>query len=152
MRWRAVLTAGVALGLMLLALEGCGRNRVKTPAPASSPLGSVEGLATYYGPGFHGRRTASGIVFNENHLVAAHPRYPFGTVVRVTNLENGRAVVVRIVDRGPVKRQQRNGVIIDVSTGAARQLRMVEDGVVKVRLDILTWGESVDPDRGADRR
>jgi rare lipoprotein A len=151
MQWRAVCTAGLALALLLLALEGCGRNRVVTPAPASNPLGSVEGLATFYGPGFHGQRTASGSVFNQNHLVAAHPRYPFGTVVRVTNLENGRAVVVRIVDRGPVKRQQRNGVIIDVSAGAARQLRMVEDGVVKVRLDILAWGEAVDDNR-ADRR
>jgi rare lipoprotein A len=142
MRLIGAIVAVAALGLAFLTSEGCARGRASAPASTPSPLASAEGLATYYGPGFHGQRTASGSVFNQNQLVAAHPRYPFGTVVRVTNLENGRAVVVRIVDRGPVKRQQRNGVIIDVSKGAARRLQMVEDGVVKVRLDILDWGKS----------
>jgi rare lipoprotein A len=133
--------AVVALALAFSAGEACG-GRAPDRSASAVPvrLASAEGLATYYGPGFHGELTASGTVFNQNHLVAAHPLYPFGTLVRVTNLENGRAVTVRIVDRGPVKRRQRDGVIIDLSTGAARRLRMVQDGIVKVRLDVLQWG------------
>lgn len=144
MRRQSIIVV-LALGFLVGALEACAKARSGGSATAvaapSRSLASVQGLATYYGPGFHGELTASGTVFNQNHLVAAHPRYPFGTVVRVTNLENGRAVVVRVVDRGPVRRQQRNGVIIDLSKGAARRLRMIQDGVVKVRVDVLEWGE-----------
>ena len=136
-------SAAAVLVLTVLAVGACGPPRpAGTAGSAPAVLASVKGLASYYGPGLHGQRTASGSVFNQHQLVAAHPRYPFGTIVRVTNLENDRVVVVRIVDRGPVKRQQRKGVIIDLSAGAARRLRMVRDGVVKVRLDVLGWGEA----------
>lgn len=131
----------VALAPAFVVAEACGgRAPARSASAVPARLASVEGLASYYGPGFHGELTASGTIFNQNHLVAAHPRYPFGTLVRVTNLENGRAVTVRIVDRGPVKRRQRDGVIIDLSKGAARRLRMVQDGIVKVRVDVLRWG------------
>jgi rare lipoprotein A len=95
------------------------------------------GKATYYGGKFHGRRTASGERFDKNAMVAAHPSLPFGTVVRVTNVKNGRSTSVRIVDRGPAKRIQRRGIIIDLSHGAARQLGFVAQGRTPVRLDVL---------------
>ena len=97
-----------------------------------------KGRATYYGHGWHGKRTASGVRFNKNALVAAHPSLPFGTVVKVTNLSNGRVVPVRIVDRGPSRRvQRRKGVIIDVSQESARQLGFVNRGITPVELAVL---------------
>jgi rare lipoprotein A len=98
------------------------------------------GLATYYGERFHGRATASGEIFDMNDMVAAHPSYPAGTVARVTNLENGRDVEVRIIDRGPTRQHQRRGVIIDVSKGAAEELDFIEDGRVRVRVEVLEGG------------
>jgi rare lipoprotein A len=99
------------------------------------------GLATFYGGRFHGRETASGETFDRTDMVAAHRRYPFGTVVRVTNLTNGQAVRVRIIDRGPFGANRTKGAIIDVSSGAARRLDMIEDGVVRVRIEVLAWGD-----------
>jgi rare lipoprotein A len=99
------------------------------------------GLASYYGGRFHGRETASGEIFNRHEMVAAHRRYPFGTVVRVTNLENGRKVRVRITDRGPYGANRRKGTIIDLSVGAARRLDMLEDGITRVRVEVLEWGD-----------
>lgn len=93
----------------------------------------VSGMASWYGPGFHGRRSASGERYNQNELTAAHRSLPFGTSVQVTNLNNGRSVVVRINDRGPYAR----GRVIDLSAAAARVLGMVQTGVAPVRLDIL---------------
>ena len=91
------------------------------------------GRASWYGPGFHGRRTANGEIFNSNAMTAAHRSLPFGTRVRVTNVRNGRSVIVRINDRGPFI----GGRIIDVSAGAARRLNMISSGVAPVRLEIL---------------
>jgi rare lipoprotein A len=99
-----------------------------------------EGLASYYWRGLDGRTTASGEPFDADAMVAAHPRLPFDTRVRVTNLENGRTTTVRIVDRGPVKRIQREGVIIDLSPAAAKVLGFVKDGRTKVRVEILELG------------
>ena len=95
------------------------------------------GLASYYGPGFQGEETASGEIFNKREMVAAHRTLPLGTVVRVTNLENGRRVVVRIIDRGPYGRNFRKGTIIDVSEGVARRLQFIDDGLVRVKLEVL---------------
>jgi rare lipoprotein A len=89
--------------------------------------------ASYYGPGFNGRQTASGHVFQQGELTAAHRSWRFGTKVRVTNLRNGRAVVVTITDRGPYVR----GRGLDLSAGAARALDVTGSGVVPVRLDPL---------------
>ena len=96
---------------VLLILPACAA-RSKPPASAGSRgiLEVREGLASYYGPGFEGKVTASGTRFNMNAMVAAHPSYPFGTVLRVTNVRNGRAVEVRVVDRpqrGPADEQQK---------------------------------------------
>jgi rare lipoprotein A len=86
------------------------------------------GHASWYGPGFHGRRTANGERFNTNELTAAHRSLPFGTRVRVVNLKTGRSVVVRINDRGPFIR----GRIIDLARSAAQQIGM--GGVATVSL------------------
>src|SRR5215207_7783665 len=107
-------------------------------APACTVLpagwtGRQGGLASWYGPGFHGRRTASGAVYTGAALTAAHRSLPFGTLVQVTNLENGRTVVVVVDDRGPFAR----GRVIDLSAAAARRLGMIRAGVVPVRLEVV---------------
>ena len=99
------------------------------------------GLASWYGPGFHGEETASGEIFNQNKLVAAHRTLPLGSVIRVTNLENGRRVTLRVIDRGPYGRNFRNGTIVDVSRGAARRLGFIKDGLVRVRLEVVSVPE-----------
>lgn len=91
------------------------------------------GLASWYGEYHHGLPTASGEVFDMAQLTAAHRTLPLGTRLRVTNLENGRTVWVRVNDRGPYI----DGRVLDLSHEAARVLRMVERGVVPVRLDIV---------------
>ena len=103
-----------------------------------NPTGDVQhGLASYYGPGFHGRATASGRIFDQRQMVAAHRTLPLGTVVRVTNLKNGRTVMLRVIDRGPYGRNVRKGAIIDVSKGAAQRLRFLRDGLVFVRVEVV---------------
>jgi rare lipoprotein A len=97
-----------------------------------------EGFASFYASTLHGRRTASGERYDPNALVAAHPSYPFGTIVRVTNLTNGRAVEVRIVDRGP-NGARRRGTIIDLSRRAAADLRVIGRGRVRVRVEVARW-------------
>jgi rare lipoprotein A len=92
-----------------------------------------QGLASYYGKEFHGRKTANGERFDMNGLTAAHRTLPFGTMVRVTNLSNDKSVTVRINDRGPFV----EGRIIDLAMGAARQIDL--DGVARVRLEIIGY-------------
>ncbi|MBL8251957.1 MAG: septal ring lytic transglycosylase RlpA family protein [Candidatus Competibacter sp.] len=91
------------------------------------------GTASWYGPGFHGRPTASGERFNQNQMTAAHRRLPLGTRVKVTNLQNGRNIEVRINDRGPY----RGGRIIDLSKAAAKRLAMHSSGVARVRVETI---------------
>ena len=110
------------------------------PAVSASPRPVQTGLASWYGPGFHGEETASGEIFDQREMVAAHRTLPLGSVVRVTNVENGRRVVLRVIDRGPYGRNYRKGTIIDVSRGAARRLGFVRDGLVKVRVEVLRLG------------
>jgi len=96
-------------------------------------------MASWYGPGFHGNRSASGEVFNQHSLTAAHRSLPFGTQVRVTNLNNGRAVVVRINDRGPFSR----GRVIDLSAGAAQVIGLTQSGVAPVSLEVMGQVQAV---------
>jgi rare lipoprotein A len=91
------------------------------------------GIASWYGPGFHGKKTANGERFDRNELTAAHRTLQMPSLVRVTNLDNGRSVVVRVNDRGPFKR----GRVIDVSQKAAELLGFQSVGTAKVRLDLL---------------
>ena len=91
------------------------------------------GIASWYGPGFHGNLTANGEVYDMYGISAAHKTLPFGTIVRVVEIETGRSIVVRINDRGPFI----EGRIIDLSKGAAEKLGIVEKGITKVGLRIL---------------
>ncbi len=91
------------------------------------------GKASFYGPQFHGKKTASGEVFNMYDLTAAHKTLPFGTRCRVTNLKNGKTVIVRINDRGPFV----PGRIMDLSYGAAKALDAVADGIIEVKVEVL---------------
>lgn len=105
------------------------------PEPQSQPrvLAVKTGQASWYGPGFYGRRTANGERLRTGTMTAAHPYLPFGTKVRVTNLWNGRSSVVRINDRGPFH----GGRVIDLAHGAASALGLVSSGVAKVKLEVL---------------
>lgn len=94
---------------------------------------AIRGRASWYGPGFHGRPTASGERFNQNAFTAAHPYLAFGTRVRVTNMNNGKSVIVRINDRGPFVA----GRIIDLSKAAARSIGLMRSGVAPVRVNIV---------------
>lgn len=93
----------------------------------------MEGIASWYGEDFHGKKTASGERYNMYDLTAAHRTLPLGSRVRVTNLDNGEEVVVRINDRGPFKK----GRIIDLSYEAARRLDMIDEGTARVKLTLL---------------
>lgn len=102
------------------------------------PLDSTEtGPASYYADRFDGRRTASGEIFLQQECTAAHLHLPFGSVVRVTSMENGREVLVRVNDRGPFT----GGRIIDLSRSAAEELGMITAGVIGVRLEVVRLGE-----------
>ena len=131
----AMLAIGVILAL------GTASAQVLTEIKAESPvLDEQFGGATFYASYFDGRRTASGQKFDGGKAMAAHRSYPFGTVVRVTCLRNGRSVDVVIVDRGPWGKNQRQGAIIDLSRSAAERLGMIRRGKARVKLEVLVWG------------
>ena len=133
------------LAFVLLALVMCASactRRAPAPRPGAGGTRTTEtrvGLASFYGEAFHGKITASGRPFDMNAMVAAHPSYPFGTLLRVTNLNNGRTVQVRVQDRGPAPRPQAEGVIIDLSQRAAELLGFIRQGRARVRLEVLEW-------------
>lgn len=152
--------ASVLAGLCLLLLAACaetqlaahlassadgearGHYKVGNPyqingvwyAPEEDFHYDATGIASWYGPGFHGRRTANGEIFDQNALTAAHPTLQMPSIVRVTNLQNGRSVVVRINDRGPFA----HGRIIDLSRQAAELLGFRAAGITRVRVVVLT--------------
>ncbi len=123
------LPAALAV-LALAVLPGCATVGAR---PASVAAGPRTGIASYYDVGHDGRRTASGARFDARALTAAHRSLPFGTRVRVTNLDNHRSVVVTITDRGPF----RHARIIDVSGAAADALGFRRAGLARVQLDVL---------------
>lgn len=94
---------------------------------------SETGIASWYGPGFHGKRTANGEVYDENGLTAAHKTLPMPSMVRVTNLENGRSIQVRVNDRGPFEA----GRVIDMTRRGAQLLGFIQQGTARVRVDIM---------------
>lgn len=95
-----------------------------------------EGRASWYGPGFHGRKTASGEKFNQKDLTCAHRSLPFGTQLKVVNLNNDQSVIVRVNDRGPFVK----GRIIDLSKSAAREIDLLSTGTAPVRIEKVTSG------------
>ncbi len=106
------------------------------PKHSASRKYTLDGKATWYGPGLNGNKTASGEVFDMYGMTAAHRKLPFGTIVLVTNEENGKSVVVRINDRGPFT----SGRVIDLSYGAAYLVDMIRAGVVECSIDIIRLG------------
>ena len=135
MRLRILTTCALGLAVLLLA-PACAPRRGAATAPrppAKSERALARGMASWYGQKFHGRKTASGERFDMHELTAAHPTLPFGTLVEVRNLDNGRSVVVRINDRGPAVA----GRIIDVSYAAAVELGMIDSGVAEVALYLV---------------
>ena len=124
-----------------------GKAGAKPAAKPSATITAVpiiqgeEGIASWYGRPYHGRKTASGEIYNMYGISAAHRTLPFGTNVRVHDLDNGRDVQVRINDRGPFV----EGRIIDLSYGAAKALGMAVAGIANVRLDILGYGPQASP-------
>ena len=117
----------IFIAILLLASACAPRMKPKTFTQV--------GYASYYGKEFKGRKTASGERYDPGKLTAAHPTLPFNTYVKVTNLENGKSVVVRINDRGPHKK----GRIVDLSEKAAEILDMKTKGTVLVRLEVIAW-------------
>jgi rare lipoprotein A len=125
---------GFSLAVLALAAAGCAStrpSRATTTPPA--PGTHVVGFASWYGQRHQGHATASGEAFDMTKLTAAHRTMPFGTRLRVTNVGNGRSVVVRVNDRGPWV----NDRVLDVSLAAARALGMTGDGVTKVEIVVL---------------
>ena len=121
--------------LALVALVACGsKAKHSWPAVEVPSRGTVvEGMASWYGPGFHGKRTASGEVYDMDDVTAAHLYWAFGTRVKVTMLDTGASVVVRVNDRFPGHK----GRVIDLSRGAARAIGLIGPGVAKVQLEIV---------------
>jgi len=120
----------VQLALLTALLHACSTTRPVTPPMVG---GHQEGVASWYGPGFHGKRTANGEVYDQYELTAAHQTLPLGTRVMVTSLTNGRAVEVRVNDRGPFV----GGRVIDLSYAAASVIGMIGPGTMPVRVEIL---------------
>lgn len=107
-------------------------------------LQTATGGATFYANKFEGQRTASGIPFRQNQMVAAHRSFPFGTLLRVTNLRNDRSVNVRVVDRGPFgSSANKRRTMIDLSRRAATELDYVGAGRAQVRVEVLEWGDGL---------
>src|SRR6266704_2409162 len=104
-----------------------------TYVPAEDPNYRTEGMASWYGPDFHGKPTANGEIFDMNGISAAHPTLPMPSYLRVTNLANGRSIIVRINDRGPYARER----VTDLSVGAARALGFYEQGLARVRVEYV---------------
>ncbi len=133
-RFPSLPTVGIVLCIILSS--GCVRHQAHPSRnPASTrPVPAVsyraEGLASWYGGKFHGRKTASGERFDQNDFTCAHRTLPFGTLLRVENLDNGKATTVRVNDRGPAIQSR----IIDVSRAAAKSLEMINTGTAHVRV------------------
>ena len=127
----ASLIVAVAFAAVLQAVPATPTH-VTSQADAA-PAWAQHGKVSWYGPGFQGRRTANGEIFDTNEMTMAHRSLAFGSKVRVTNLDNGRSIVVRVNDRGPYV----GGRIADLSYAAASRLGFVEDGVVHARIELI---------------
>jgi len=116
--------------LIVSLLNGCGAFH----NAQIHEVGKVQfGFASWYGKKFQGRKTSSGEIYDMHEFTAAHRAFPFGTIVKVTNIKNGRSAVVKINDRGPQKRSRK----LDVSYAAAKKIGMIRDGIARVRIEVV---------------
>ena len=97
-----------------------------------------KGISSYYGPKFHGKLTANGEIFDMYGVTAAHKEFPFNTVTRVTNENNGKSLIIRINDRGPYVGNR----ILDCSTGASKKLGFFKKGTANVKIEVIKWGDN----------
>lgn len=139
-RARVAPLLGALLALLAPAAFADGED-AETEAPEKVPApdpdkASQTGTASWYGPGFHGRQTANGEIYDQDAMTAAHKWLPFGTQIVVTNLDNGCSVVLRVTDRGPYHGER----ILDCSKAAAEALGFIDKGVARIRWDVLRWG------------
>jgi rare lipoprotein A len=123
--------APYALAALLGVSASALASQVRSSSGRSGDTAIV--VASWYGPSFHGRKTASGQVYDQDRMTAAHKTLPFGTKLRVTNLRNGRSVLVTVTDRGPYVRNRE----LDVSRGAARRLGLIQPGTAPVLIEKL---------------
>ena len=142
-------------GIVLISLLGCtssprfaerGSHSKETKTPqkidqsgkhiSGKVLLTLEGIVSYYADDFHGKQTSSGETYDMHALTAAHRTFPFGTKVHITNLENNKTVIIRVNDRGPFK----EGRIMDLSMGAAKEIDLILNGTARARLEVLEWG------------
>ena len=130
--WKSKLHCGGVALLVLLAACVLPPTRVSVPTPATGKA-TQTGIASWYGPGFHGKPTASGAIYDQHDLTAAHQTLPLGTRVMVTNLENGTSTELTINDRGPFAK----GRILDLSYAAAQALGAVGPGTIPVRIEVI---------------
>ena len=137
----------LALVALLIALAACHRGvryerpRDFRPMEAVAPGWTERGIASWYGRPFHGRQTANGEVYDMNRLSCAHKTLPLGTVVRVTNLANGRSLDLRVNDRGPYV----HGRIVDCSRAAAQRLGFLDAGTTPVEIEVVAAGAGERP-------
>lgn len=142
---RALRRLGAGAALLLVAAACAKPRAIVVPPPAPVGVGWEEtGNASWYGHPFHGRRTASGEVYDMSQMTAAHRTLPFGTWIAVENLLSGRTVEVRVTDRGPFVGDR----ILDLSQAAARLLGAVGPGVIPVRLRVIALAGGATPARG----
>ncbi len=129
------LAVAASVALLLVACSGNPKPKAYAfPPPESPAVGTVvEGMASWYGPGYDGKKTSSGEVFDQDALTAAHAYWAFGTRVRVTLLSTSRSVVVRVNDRFP----SHKGRAIDLSRGAAKAIGLIGPGTGTVRLEVV---------------
>jgi rare lipoprotein A len=134
LRRAAALAAATGFLAALCACAPHPKPKVRFPAAYAPPVGTVvTGVASWYGPGYDGNRTSNGEVFDQDALTAAHFDWAFGTEVRVTLLQTGKSVVVRINDRFP----NHKGRVIDLSRGAARAIGLIGPGTGQVKLEVV---------------
>jgi rare lipoprotein A len=127
-----IAAAGLALAWLAACAVPAGKVKLP-PAPMPDSRAAQTGIASWYGPGFHGQATASGVIYNQYELTAAHQTLPLGTRVMVTNLNNGRSVEVLVNDRGPFAKER----IIDLSHAAAQSIDMTGPGTAPVRIEVI---------------
>jgi rare lipoprotein A len=133
---------------LIVSLSACSHGKARVSAPSSGKIArsELQGIASYYAEPYHGRKTASGEIFDTyNAMTAAHKTLPFDTVVRVRNMANGEEVDVRINDRGPFVK----GRVIDLSLAAAKEIDLVRAGIAPVELKVLKKGSPVSKPSGS---